>query len=183
MWRVAAVVLCLSAWAFGGEAEPVRRHVIALMGGQADPENEDIVHSLLEMPLNHLGMVVYRHYIENGPPPREWLEDARAVLTFFSDDTKPEPWLWPWLEKEVRAHKLRVIHFNDFGPLEGKKLAPWLARFGLYYDDDFVDGPFAIEIEYFDEKACNYEASARSIANHRGPRSEDALSIRLPGTT
>ena len=71
MWRVAGVVLCLSAWAWGGETEPVRRHVIALMGGKADPESsEDIVHSMIEMPLNHLGMVVHRHYIGNGPPPR-----------------------------------------------------------------------------------------------------------------
>jgi len=152
--------------------EPVRRHVLALIEGtRPDPHNEDVVHEILELPLNHLGMLVRRHYIGNGPPPEAWLEDARAVLTYFGADAKPCAWLWPWLRRVVPHYRLRVIHFGDFGPLETKELPDWLARFGLKYDDGFLDGPVALKVDFIREKDCAYEADPRLNANHRGPRS------------
>lgn len=156
--------------------EPVRRHVLALMEGtKPDPHTEDIVHQLLEMPLNHLGMVVRRHYIGNGPPPDAWLDDTRAVLTYFGADTKPVEWLWPWLKRVVPARKLRVVHFGDFGPLDGPELAPWLERFGLEYDERFIGGPLGIQVTFIDDRACTFEADPRVFKSHRGPRNRDRL--------
>ena len=52
---------------------------------------------IFENPGDYLGLVVRRWPIGNGAPPEEWLDDARAVLTWFGADTPPEPWLWPQL--------------------------------------------------------------------------------------
>ncbi|MHC4817429.1 MAG: hypothetical protein ACYTF8_05200, partial [Planctomycetota bacterium] len=112
------------------EGTPVRRHVLVLVGSpHPDGETEDAAHQLLELPLNHCGMVVRRHSIDDGPPPTAWLEDARAVITHFDTAAKPKAWLWPWLEKEVARRKLRVIHFGELTPLEqsSERLRRWLA--------------------------------------------------------
>jgi hypothetical protein len=171
--RICALVLALCASA--PAAEPVRRHVVALMPGTvADEHTEDIVHQLLEMPLNHLGIVVRRHYVGNGPPPEAWLKDARAVLTWFHGGIEPIDWLWPWMERAVTRHKLRVIHLGDFGPLQSPELGPWLKRFGLDYDTRFVAGPIGIDVRFHDEDACAYEDNPRRRAIHRGPRSTGA---------
>jgi hypothetical protein len=170
--RICAFLLALCTMAPAGE--PVRRHVIALMPGTApDEHTEDIVHQLVEMPLNHLGMVVRRHYVGNGPPPGTWLPDARAVLTWFHGGMEPIDWLWPWLERARDAHRLRVVHLGDFGPLEGERLTPWLKRFGLDYDARYVAGPIGIDVRFHDEKACAYEDDPRRHASHRGPRATD----------
>jgi len=153
----------------------VRRHVIALMGG-ARPrlDTADIVHAVLEMPLNHLGLVVHRHYLADGPPPEEWLDDTCAVLTYFTSVAEDTPWLWPWLEREVTKRKLLVIHFGNFGPLaaDPQRLARWLQRFGLAYDDRYAEGAARVEVRVPSEAAL--EADPRVRAVHRGPRNDSA---------
>lgn len=177
MPRLLVSVLLLAAVA---SAQEEKRLVIAFFdreGLTLENDTEDPIHQVLEMPLNYLGMVVRRHDIRDGPPPAAWLPRARAVLTFFSD-RKPAPqWLWPWLENEVPAYKLRVMHFGDFGPLlfpSGEKYDPsritaWLARFGLDYDDFYVESPVGLKVKFRDAKLCAYEANPRQWAVHHGP--------------
>ena len=166
-----AGLLCPAA---AGEGTPVRRHVIALVGSpHPDGETEDAVHQLLELPLNHCGMVVRRHSIDDGPPPAAWLEDARAVVTHFDTAAKGNDWLWPWLEKEVARRGLRVIHFGELTPLEqpgDERLHRWLDRCGLAYDGTYLRDAARIEVRYRSRESCAFEADPRIRTTHRGPR-------------
>jgi hypothetical protein len=182
MLRLLAPVLLLAAVASGQEE---KRLVIAFFdsaGLALENDTEDPIHQVLEMPLNYLGMVVRRHDIREGPPPAEWLPRARAVLTFFSSREPAPPWLWPWLEKEVPAHGLRVLHFGDFGPLlypagkeyDPRRITAWLKRFGLDYDDFYEESPVGMKVRYRDPKLCAYEADPRRWAVHHGPVNKSA---------
>jgi hypothetical protein len=162
--------------------------VLALVDSQGqdwDLPTEDPVHAVVEMPLNHLGIVVRRHDIRLGPPPGAYLDGARAVLTYFHSVDCGVPWLWPWLEGRARDPRLRFLHLGDFGPLrlgrDGRedpaRLARWLARFGLGHDSFFVPGPLGVRVTYLDRTLCAMEADARSRAVHTGPWSEDAKNV------
>ncbi len=160
-------------------AQEERRVVIALFDGAAHKLNfdfDDPVHQVLEMPLNHLGMVVRRHDIRKGPPPEAWLADARAVLTLFTGVGGAPDWLWPFLTTKARG--LRVVHVGDLGPLlrpDGEHYDPapftrWLEPHGLSYDDRYLEGPVGIDVLYESKALCATEADPRGSAIHRGPK-------------
>jgi hypothetical protein len=167
-------LLLLLPFAAADEGVPVRRHVIVLMGGKRPLlETTDAAHAVLEMPMNHLGLVVLRRYLAEGPPPEPWLDDACAVVTYFTSVGEACEWLWPWLEREVPRRKLRVVHFGNLGPLlqpDPERLTRWLAAFGLSYDDRYAEGAARVEVKL--SEGCVLEADPRARAVHRGPRSE-----------
>ncbi|MHC4955131.1 MAG: polysaccharide deacetylase family protein [Planctomycetota bacterium] len=174
------IILALLLLASAAQAQPVRRHVIAFLPGNApDPHSENAVHQLFETPLNYLGIVVRHHYIESGPPPDGWLRDARAVLTWFDADTEPPAWLWPWLEREVPKRRLRVVHMGRFGPLsrDADRLDRWLARLGLKWEDAYTRDPMRVAVEFRDEKLCAFETDPRRRAVHEGPRIVDKKNV------
>jgi hypothetical protein len=167
------VLLAASGAARGGEV--VQRQVVALfdsMGREDDLDTEDPVHQLLEMPLNYLGIVVRRHDIRTGPPPESWLTGARALVTYFEQPNPCPEWLWPLLERT----KTRVVHFGHFGCLERDKerLARWLKRFGLIYDDSDFTSPLEVRVQLMDKKLCALESDPRKHAIHMGPHNVDA---------
>ena len=124
------------------EGQEIRRGVLALYDSAGTSwrlDSENPIRQVLEMPLNHLGMVVRRYDIRHGPPPPESLEGARAIVTYFVENQAPCPdWLWPWMETAIRKRGLRVVHFGGFGPLgltkpgeRPERLIRWLRGFGL----------------------------------------------------
>jgi len=162
---------------------PEKMRVIALMDSAPHQWQFDIhdpIHTFLEMPLNYLGIVVERHDIRHGPPPEEWLENARAIVTLFDYTDKPCDWLWPWLEEQAKRPGMRFVHTEDFGPLiagkDGKadytRLSKWLARFGLGCDDYYRDEPLGVKTTLSDLALCAYEADPRFLATHSGPWNE-----------
>jgi len=171
--RALAVLLLLVSFA---PAQEVRRHILAIVPGKApDPDTENVVHQLVETPLNYLGLVVRYHYLDSGPPPEEWIRDTRAILTWFYDEQEAPDWLWPLLEKSVERHPIRVVHLGHFGPLarDPDRLARWLRRFGLQSQDLYTKDPIRVVVEFRDEKLCAHEANPRRVAVHSGPRSVD----------
>jgi len=157
----------------------IARRILALFDGDGEHAyNLDAVHEILEMPLNHLGMVVERHDVRQGPPPESLLTGTRAVLTFFPGDGDKVDWLWPWLETEPAARGMRVLLFGDFGPLlhpggpeeDPARLASYLARFGLEFDNGYRRGPIGIDVAFADRALCTFESDPRHLAVHRGPR-------------
>jgi hypothetical protein len=158
------------------------RDVIALYDGKGEEDLTDIqqpVWSMLQMPLNHLGLRVHSHDIRDGPPPEAWLKQARAVVTWFRSGFECPAWLWPWLEKQVPAHALRVVHFQDFGCLahtaaDRTRLDAWLRRFGMAWRDEFVGRRMRIETKLLSEASCALEADPRRYAVHQGPTTTTA---------
>lgn len=170
------VLVALMLLASLAPAQEVRRHILAIVPGQApDPDLENPVHQLIETPLNYLGMVVRYHYVDSGPPPADWIGDTRAILTFFYDEQAAPDWLWPYLEQAVERHPVRVVHLGDYGPLgrDRERLGRWLRRLGLRDQDVYAKDPMRVAIELRDKKLCAYEASPRMRAVHTGPRSVD----------
>jgi polysaccharide biosynthesis protein PelA len=161
---------------------------LALVDSQGqgwDLSTQDPVHEVVEMPLNHLGVTVRRHDIRRGPPPAAYLQNLRAVITFFQDAGNAPPWLWPWLEERARDPRLRFLHLGNCGPLirtpEGRKdvtrFAKWLRRFGLGYDDFYGPGPLGIRVSYLDKTLCALESDGRRWAVHRGPWNLDDSNV------
>ncbi len=162
------------------DGEIVRRLVIALhdadVGGLV-PDFDHPVWSVLQMPLNHLGMDVRIHDIRTGPPPAKWLPKTRAVLTWFRVKGTTPDWLWPWLEEHVKPPEMRVIHLQDLGCLEAtpadrKRLGPYLQRLGLAWHEGYVGQPLRIETTLRSEALCALERDPRRYAEHRGPSNE-----------
>lgn len=154
-------------------AELHRRTVLALTSTFEPNRNAprlDFVHELVQMPLNHLGMVVVEHDVAHGPPSVEWPE-VRAVLTWFIGNEPPCEWLWPFLEDAVRARGIRVVHLGDFGPLahDTARLHRWLSQLGLGWDGAVVDDPFRVEVEFSDHARACFEATLLHPRVHRGP--------------
>lgn len=94
---------------------PIARHVLAIYdGAQAGSARDSAVHHLIEMPLNHLGLVVRYHDIRAGVPPQGALDDVRGVVTWLSSDVMRDPRAYlRWLERVGRAGIPAVI----IGPL------------------------------------------------------------------
>lgn len=178
----AALVSAAPAAAEEPAGTPVRRTVIALYDGPIDPLNPEVenpVARTLEMPLNWLGLVVRMQHVSAGPPPRAWLEDARAVLTWLQQPYELPAWVWPWLERVVPANQMRVVHFESL-PAEGAgdakqpRLTRWLERKGLAWKDGYLDARARIQVELVAGEACRLEADPRRRATHQGPANGSA---------
>lgn len=160
----------------------VPRLVIALYDGldiDAPPEHEEPVWSVLQMPLNHLGLVVRAHDIRQGPPPRAWLDEARGVVTWLRPAPSAPEWLWPWLENEVASRAVRVVHLGSFGCLleDRARLSAWLARFGLQWKEGFVGSRLRIETTFKSARLCAFEQDPRRYTQHEGPLSTGASNV------
>ena len=160
------------------DPEPESRFVVALtnevlVGTGSD--GKDIVHDSLETPLNYLGLVVRRHHIDDGPPPAGWLEDARAIVTYFTwKDAGPE-WLMPWLEGAKASHDLKIVHVGSLQPMfassraEPERVRRWLTQFGLLWDDCTVNDALRANVQHVDNNLTAWEAEAWRDVGLRGP--------------
>jgi hypothetical protein len=90
------LLICVLAFGAQGamprESRPVRRTILAVYDSAQYRDVRDTrIHRLLEMPLNHLGMVVRYHDLRTGLPPMGELEDVRGIVTWFRGDSMPHP--------------------------------------------------------------------------------------------
>ena len=186
-WCALVLFVCLTTSVAGAGETPEKMRVLALMDSAPHQWQFDIhdpVHTFIEMPLNYLGIIVDRHDIRDGPPPAEWVESARAIVTLFDYTDKPCDWLWPWLLEQAKRPGIRFVHTEDFGPLivgkDGKtdlgRIRKWLARFGMGFDDYYRDDPLGIKTTLPDLALTAYEADPRFLATHAGPWIEDGKS-------
>ncbi|MDJ0973482.1 MAG: hypothetical protein QNJ98_03415 [Planctomycetota bacterium] len=176
------VLLATPATAEEPGVTPLRRTVIALYDGPDDPvtpEAENMIHQTVEMPCNWLGLVVRTKHVKDGPPPAAWLADARAVVTWLQQPYEMPEWVWPWLEKEVPARQLRVVHLEalpgeDADDPKQPRLSKWLEPFGMAWKDGYTDAKARIAVEFVAGDACRLEYDPRRIATHTGPYSTAA---------
>ncbi len=184
MFIAAAFGQCARAPAQGGVAvhgvhELVAREVVALTSTKVEDRGGnrfDHVHELLQMPLNHLGMVVRIHDLSEGPPPLQ-AQRTRAVLTYFHGHEELPDWLWPWLQTARDHYGVRVVHFGDFGPLRGEdpdRLRRWLHPFGLALDEAGTNDPVRVATDVLETQHYGYESQPVHVRVHHGPRNTSA---------
>ncbi|HYH38320.1 MAG TPA: hypothetical protein VD860_08885 [Azospirillum sp.] len=148
MRRVLAVLLLLLLTAVPAAAQTVPRTVLALYDGREEPKiKQSRIHSMAEMPLNHLGLTVAYWDVANGLPDPAAYPDLRGVVTWFASEPFEDPaayvaWLGTVLDRGVR-----IAVFGQYGvrAARGGKAMPmalvnrFLRHFGLFDDEGYSD--------------------------------------------
>jgi len=92
-------------------AQHQARRILALYDSTYDKRIADTpIHQIVEMPLNHLGLVVEYRDINSGLPRIEDLQDVRGVITWFQSDMMPDPLGYlAWADAMIQAGKKFVV--------------------------------------------------------------------------
>jgi hypothetical protein len=122
---------------------PESRVVLALYDSvEAASARSTTIHEMAEMPLNHLGLVVRYHDIRSGLPRHESLAGVRGVLTWFGDDTMPNPRAYlRWVEGLSRRG-IPIAVLGSMGAFRGERgetisvaeVNPTFERLGWRFD-------------------------------------------------
>jgi hypothetical protein len=128
------LLIMLTAPLRAGSPAPVPRTILAVYDSRVHRDVRDTrIHRLLEMPLNHLGLVVRYHDINSGLPPIDQLSSVRGVMAWLQADSmaNPEEFL-KWADAAIDAGK-RFVVIGDlsFGKAEGPAVNAFLARLGV----------------------------------------------------
>jgi len=133
--------------------EEVPRTIIALYNG--GNIQESYIHTVAEMPLNHLGLVVEYHDLHEPLPDIAGRKDVRGVLTWFLAPLPMEPKTYfNWAIDALTAGKKFVILgapglFGDKHRYTDPVLqAKFLALLGIKITDQWIDRPFDVEYLY-----------------------------------
>jgi hypothetical protein len=117
-WRCIALALFLSTLPLLGHTEapalgPVPRIIIALYDARDGAPLATEIHRHAEMPLNHLGLVVEYHDLNEPLPPLDSRPDVRGILVWQRSPSvmRPDRYL-RWLESALRAGK-RFVSLGD----------------------------------------------------------------------
>ena len=162
------LLLAASIGAAGSAAAEttVPRIVIGLYnGGEEITLRRSRLHRLIEMPLNHLGLVMMPHDIRNGLPSEETMRNARGIVTWFTNTAFRDATAYlTWLDAQTQRGKKLVIfdHIGvDPGDLEGvvarKLLDRVLGRIGLHWENEWVRLTYASRIVDVDSSVLNFE--------------------------
>jgi hypothetical protein len=145
--------LILGASRHAAAEEIVPRTIIALYNG-GDVQNS-YIHSIAEMPLNHLGLTVEYHDLHQPLPDIAHRKDVRGVITWFYGDTglDPEAYL-KWAIAAIESGKKYVI-IGSLGISETKQyfdnsvLADrFLDRLGIKMQNRWVTPPLNVTYDY-----------------------------------
>jgi hypothetical protein len=119
---------------------PLARTILAVYdSGQYKDVRDTRIHRLLEMPLNHLGLVVRYHDLQRGLPPLDQMEDVRGIVTWFRTDSVANPMEFlQWEEHAIDSGK-RFVIIGDLGVSKDRQGRPtpvsainhFLARIGF----------------------------------------------------
>jgi polysaccharide biosynthesis protein PelA len=151
---------------FGGlPAAPLPRVILAIYDSRYQKDVRDTrIHRLLEMPLNHLGLIVRYQDRNAGLPPPERMRDVRGIITWFQSDSmqNPEEFL-AWAETAIDAGK-RFVVLGDLSVarnLQGQAtqtelINRFLAKLGLR-TDNWVPVTYDVRIVYKDPLMMDFE--------------------------
>ena len=92
----------MAAFAAGPKGDSVKREVLGLYDSAFEETPTDtMLHTNVEMPLNHLGYILRYHDLRQGLPPRELAERAVAVVTMFTYEVGDPRAFLTWLEQSA----------------------------------------------------------------------------------
>ncbi|HEY0832727.1 MAG TPA: hypothetical protein VGE72_02360, partial [Azospirillum sp.] len=145
--RLVLAVLLLAV-ALPAAAQTVPRTVLALYD-EAEESRVKLtrIHTMAEMPLNHLGLGVVYWDVGKGLPDLARYPDLRGILTWFASSPFDDPAVFvDWLGAAA-ARGVRVVSMGQLGiraARDGRRMPMALvnrffARFGLRDDDGYSD--------------------------------------------
>lgn len=146
--------------------QPVRRTILVLYDSNFGVETKFLpIHQIVEMPLNHLGLVVRYHDLRTGLPPLDQLDHVRGVLTWFRADAMTDPiGFLKWCEAAVDSGKKLVV-IGDLSVTRDlkNKMTPlsamnrlW-AKLGLNSSDNWVSLTYAWKVVAKDSRMVEFE--------------------------
>lgn len=159
----------------------VPREVVLLTSTHADDPGDEHAnaeaHFLLQMPLNHLGLVVRMQPLAGSRPEPVDPEVTRAVLVHLTGAEPTLPtWLWPWLEAQAEHPDLRFVHLGALEPLrlsDPARFERWFARRGLRVPPPTTSNPLRIGVD--NHGGEGYPAESPPLEQrHCGPLSPPA---------
>jgi hypothetical protein len=144
----------------------VQRTILVLYDGTYGDEIKFLpVHVIVEMPLNHLGLVVRYWDIRTGMPPADQLKDVRGILTWFHADAMADPVTFlRWCEAQIDAGKKMVV-IGDLAVTRDFKnrLTPLVAmnrlwaKLGLHSSDNWTGITYDWKIVNKDSRMVEFE--------------------------
>jgi len=163
--RLILAVLLLAV-ALPAGAQTVPRTVLALYD-----EAEEVklklsrIHTMAEMPLNHLGLTVVYWDVGKGLPDLAQYPDLRGVVTWFASSPFEDPHAYvDWLDAAA-ARGARVVSLGQLGvraARDGRRMPMALvnrffARFGLRDDDGYSDLTYRSRPAWADPAMIGFE--------------------------
>ncbi len=172
---------------FAGERS---RRVLALYDSSETVEEEDdnavvtqrpidsevsLVHTLAELPLNHLGMAVDYHDVNSGAlPGPEVMKKYRGVVTWFSDNKMKYPDLYlGWVQEQILAGR-RVIVMEYLGayqnllgePTDPLLIATAFDAIGGKHLGNWTDDASIIAVREKDDEVMGFEQAVPGRFDH-----------------
>lgn len=143
----------------------VARKILGLYKRRDEEDfSESALCSFAEPVLNHLGMYLDYHAVEDGLPDDRVMQQYRGVLTWFGSSEMPHPEAYvAWLEHQVDQGRKVVIlgNFGAWNDLETRipyrRAHTLFERMGVkLYRTSITNAPKQ-EIAYLDPEMLNYE--------------------------
>ena len=189
-------------------AEPIKRTILILYEDSEDtfPEAQYRYRRYVPVILNHLGLKVRYHNVEEGLPSETSLQDVRGIFTWFRDDSMKDPYRYlEWLEQKIESG-IKVVIFGNIGAeteilddidptthLQKLKSVPshviekTFRAMGLKYKGNFKSKTHLLKITYRDPTMMNFEKKIErdlktyyQIISHH-PRNHIYLKAHLMG--
>ena len=164
-FALVALTLLLGTGAFA-QGKPIARTILALYDGTLDSDIRfTAVHQILEMPLNHLGLVVTYHDLRQPLPTGMDLDGVRGAVAWFSGDVMPNPtgfieWGQDFIES---GRKLVLIGSIGMANDRRGKATPieqvnaLLQKIGLRFDERHVEHTQDVRVVRKDRLLLDFE--------------------------
>ncbi len=164
--NAALVMLVAIPPAVAGGDKLVRRKIVALYHSAVTPDiRNSILHEYIQMPLNHLGLVVVYHDLSKGLPDDDVMAGARGIITCFSDRVAIPPVAYMnWLHRQMDAGRRLVMlghpGFDPIGKLSAtarKQFRRLMARIGVRWLSKYHKLTYNARVAYSDQRFMNFE--------------------------
>ncbi len=159
-----AVLLAGPAPAVGETVEP--RRVVALYDSRQTPSvRYSYLHQIVQLPLNHLGLVVVYHDLRRGLPDAATMAGARGIITWFTDSIRIDPGTYvSWLHRQLEAgRRLVVLQHPGVVPSSAsrpemkRRFRQVMARIGVRWVGVHHQLTYRARVSYLDPGLMNFE--------------------------
>ncbi len=148
----------------GDTAEP--RRVVALYDSRQTPSlRYSYLHQIVQLPLNHLGLVVVYHDLRRGLPDAATMAGARGIITWFTDSVRTDPGAYvTWLHRQLEAGRRLVIlqhpgvvPSSTSPPEVQQRFRQVMARIGVRWVGTHHQLTYRARVTHLDARLMNFE--------------------------